>query len=293
LQSVYTTGTGSDLLRVRVELDRPRRERKGYESERQTGGGEVHKPEVRFFVAFSYRSKRSSDAETGSLLALEKVIRALTEKKQKYQMVSFSLFSRRVEKLKKGAVFSHSTTVVPYRESKLTQILQPSLSGSARVVLIAAINPHPASVEETKSTLKFAARVKKVVVAAEKNEVVDKETLIVHYKNQIADLEAQLAEAKKRETTTSVPPTPALPSSAEMAGSLRGDAESTRRKKEQAAEREFITKQIVELQKLFLNSSNVDDGREGGAPRPVSPTKPSVTLDAAQVRGPLLQFSRF
>jgi centromeric protein E len=108
--------------------------------------------------------------------------------------------------------------------------LQPSLSGSARVVLIAAINPHPGSIEETKSTLKFAARVKKVVVAAEKNEVVDKETLLVHYKNQIADLEAQLAEAKRREALSSVPPTPTLPSSSQMKSK---DAKTTERKREQ------------------------------------------------------------
>jgi centromeric protein E len=182
-----------------------------------------------------------------------------------------------------------SATVVPYRESKLTQILQPSLSGSARVVLIAAINPHPVSVEETKSTLKFAARVKKVVVAAEKNEVVDKETLIVHYKSQIAELEAQLAEAKRREAMTSVPPTSTMSSSAEMMGSAgsgrrRDSAEARKRKKEQAAENELIEKQIARLGKLFLNSSNIDDVREGGGPRPVSPTKPSVKLDAEQVR---------
>lgn len=43
---------------------------------------------------------------------------------------------------------------VPYRDSKLTQILQPSLSGDARVAVIATMNPSPAAIEETKSTLK-------------------------------------------------------------------------------------------------------------------------------------------
>lgn len=47
---------------------------------------------------------------------------------------------------------------VPFRDSKLTQILQPSLSGDARVVVIATINPSAAMVEETKSTLRVRHR---------------------------------------------------------------------------------------------------------------------------------------
>lgn len=74
---------------------------------------------------------------------------------------------------------------IPYRDSKLTQILQPSLSGDARVAVIATINPSPAAIEETKSTLKFAQRIKKVVLKAEVREVVDDKALIYKYRSHV------------------------------------------------------------------------------------------------------------
>lgn len=50
----------------------------------------------------------------------------------------------------------YSRPHVPYRDSKLTQILQPSLAGDARVAVIATMNPSPSAIEETKSTLKVS-----------------------------------------------------------------------------------------------------------------------------------------
>lgn len=76
---------------------------------------------------------------------------------------------------------------VPYRDSKLTQILQPSLSGDARVAVIATCNPSPAAIAETQSTLKFAQRVKKVVLKAAINEVVDDKALITKYRSHVSD----------------------------------------------------------------------------------------------------------
>jgi kinesin family protein 11 len=42
---------------------------------------------------------------------------------------------------------------VPYRESKLTRLLQESLGGRAKTILIATIGPSRASVDETLKTL--------------------------------------------------------------------------------------------------------------------------------------------
>ena len=53
---------------------------------------------------------------------------------------------------------------VPFRNSKLTKLLQPSLSGNARISVICTLNPTPTSVSESTSTLQFASRVKKVQV---------------------------------------------------------------------------------------------------------------------------------
>lgn len=54
---------------------------------------------------------------------------------------------------------------VPYRNSKLTRMLQPSLSGDARISVICTLNPDPGAVAESTSTLLFAQRVKKVHVS--------------------------------------------------------------------------------------------------------------------------------
>jgi len=53
---------------------------------------------------------------------------------------------------------------VPYRNSKLTKLLQPSLAGNARISVICTLNPTKESISESTSTLQFASRVKKVAV---------------------------------------------------------------------------------------------------------------------------------
>ena len=53
---------------------------------------------------------------------------------------------------------------VPFRNSKLTRMLQPSLSGNARISVICTINPEISAVGESTSTLQFAQRIKKVQV---------------------------------------------------------------------------------------------------------------------------------
>ena len=53
---------------------------------------------------------------------------------------------------------------VPFRNSKLTRMLQPSLSGNARISVICTINPDPGAVSESMSTLQFAKRIKCVQV---------------------------------------------------------------------------------------------------------------------------------
>ncbi|GJJ76393.1 centromeric protein E [Entomortierella parvispora] len=81
---------------------------------------------------------------------------------------------------------------IPYRDSKLTRILQSSLSGNARVSVICTISPSFMNVEESHNTLKFAARVKKVVTKAHTNQVMDDKALLEKYRREISELKAQL-----------------------------------------------------------------------------------------------------
>jgi kinesin family protein 5 len=45
---------------------------------------------------------------------------------------------------------------IPYRDSKLTRLLQESLGGNYKTTLIVACSPHPSNWEDTMNTLKFA-----------------------------------------------------------------------------------------------------------------------------------------
>jgi hypothetical protein len=59
---------------------------------------------------------------------------------------------------------------VPYRESKLTRLLQDALGGNARTYLIATLSSSRHNAHESISTLKFADRAKQVMVQATINE---------------------------------------------------------------------------------------------------------------------------
>ena len=64
-------------------------------------------------------------------------------------------------------------THIPYRDSKLTRILEDSLGGNCKTTMIAMISPSHDAFNESLSTLKFATRAKKVKNEAKINEDVD------------------------------------------------------------------------------------------------------------------------
>ena len=82
-------------------------------------------------------------------------------------------------------------------------MLQPSLSGNARISVICTINPDPSAVTESTSTLLFAQRIKKVQLNAQKKEVVDTDALIERYRKEIEDLKKRLAEREQSEPVRS------------------------------------------------------------------------------------------
>uniref|UniRef100_H3G6Z3 Kinesin-like protein n=1 Tax=Phytophthora ramorum TaxID=164328 RepID=H3G6Z3_PHYRM len=68
-----------------------------------------------------------------------------------------------------SALVNPRRTHVPYRDSKLTRLLQDSLGGNTRTVVIATISPSESAVDETISTLQFADRAKCVTVRVKVN----------------------------------------------------------------------------------------------------------------------------
>ncbi|TYH54182.1 hypothetical protein ES332_D09G151000v1 [Gossypium tomentosum] len=100
-----------------------------------------------------------------------------------------------------GTVISKLTdgraTHIPYRDSKLTRLLQSSLSGHGHVSLICTVTPSSSNSEETHNTLKFAHRAKHIEIQAEQNKIIDEKSLIKKYQNEIRALKEELEQLKR------------------------------------------------------------------------------------------------
>ena len=75
-----------------------------------------------------------------------------------------------VQRLAKDAE-DGTETHVPYRDSKLTRILQPALAGPGRTAIVAAVTPAAGNAQETYSTLNFVGTAKSVKMDAKVNVV--------------------------------------------------------------------------------------------------------------------------
>ena len=83
---------------------------------------------------------------------------------------------------------------VPYRDSKLTRILQDSLGGNCYTTILATLSPIAANAEDSVSTLQFADRARHVHTKVKVNEVVDDGILLARALKTIAQLKRHLAE---------------------------------------------------------------------------------------------------
>ncbi|XP_038884121.1 kinesin-like protein KIN-7C, mitochondrial isoform X2 [Benincasa hispida] len=100
-----------------------------------------------------------------------------------------------------GTVISKLTdekaTHIPYRDSKLTRLLQSSLSGHGKISLICTVTPASSNSEETHNTLKFAHRSKRVEIKASQNKIIDEKSLIKKYQREISSLKQELQQLKR------------------------------------------------------------------------------------------------
>ncbi|XP_022932513.1 kinesin-like protein KIN-7D, mitochondrial isoform X2 [Cucurbita moschata] len=96
-----------------------------------------------------------------------------------------------------GKLSEGKASHVPYRDSKLTRLLQSSLSGHGHVSLICTVTPASSNMEETHNTLKFASRAKRVEIYASRNKIIDEKSLIKKYQREISTLKQELDQLKR------------------------------------------------------------------------------------------------
>lgn len=90
-----------------------------------------------------------------------------------------------------SALVDGKSTHVPYRDSKLTRLLQDSLGGNARTVMVANIGPASYNFEETITTLRYANRAKNIKNKPKINED-PKDALLREFQEEIVRLKREL-----------------------------------------------------------------------------------------------------
>lgn len=87
---------------------------------------------------------------------------------------------------------------IPYRESKLTRLLQDSLGGRTKTCIIATLSPAKSNLEETISTLDYAFRAKNIRNKPQVNQLMSKKTLLKEFTAEIEKLKGELIATRQR-----------------------------------------------------------------------------------------------
>jgi len=132
---------------------------------------------------------------------------------------------------------------VPYRNSKLTRLLQDSLGGNAKTLMCANVGPASYNYDETLNTLRYASRAKNIRNKARINED-PKDALLKQFQKEIEELRRQLEEAE----------------SASSDDSEDHGFETRKEKKKKSrgeGERAVLRAQIDEERKMMMESSQL------------------------------------
>ncbi|KAG1711623.1 hypothetical protein DVH05_008870 [Phytophthora capsici] len=89
---------------------------------------------------------------------------------------------------------SSSTSHTPYRDSKLTRLLQDSLGGNSKTLMIACVSPADVNYEETSNTLRYASRARNIENQAVINKERSAENEVLYLKQQVKILQLQLLQ---------------------------------------------------------------------------------------------------
>ncbi|KAF9894248.1 kinesin motor protein cin8 [Aspergillus nanangensis] len=171
-------------------------------------------------------NKRATEAGliNKSLLTLGRVINALVDKSQH----------------------------IPYRESKLTRLLQDSLGGQTKTCIIATVSPSRTNLEETISTLDYAFRAKNIRNKPQINSLMSKNKLFTDFTMEIHQLKSDLIATRHRNGVYMTP---------EAHEKMTIESESRRIvNEEQRAKIESMESSLRhKVQELFTLTSNFND----------------------------------
>lgn len=119
-----------------------------------------------------------------------------------------------------NALTDGKSTHIPYRDSKLTRILQESLGGNSRTTLIINCSPSSYNDQETLSTLRFGMRAKSIQNKAKVNAELSPAELklmlrkaqsqVVDFESYIGSLETEIQQWRKGESVPKESWTPAI-----------------------------------------------------------------------------------
>ena len=90
-----------------------------------------------------------------------------------------------------SALVDAKTSHIPYRDSKLTRLLQDSLGGNTKTVMVANLGPADYNYDETSSTLRYANRAKNIKNKPRINED-PKDAMLREFQEEIQRLKAAL-----------------------------------------------------------------------------------------------------
>ena len=126
-----------------------------------------------------------------------------------------------------NALTDKKAGLVPYRDSKLTLMLQDALGGNSKTMMITCINPKQDSLSHSMVALQYATRAKAVTNLTSVNLDEDKSSQIELLKRQLADLQRRLADRKLEYDAVSSHDAAAMAEKAAQVRTLRAERKCT------------------------------------------------------------------
>ncbi|CAO2643074.1 Kinesin-like protein KIF3A [Lemmus lemmus] len=142
-----------------------------------------------------------------------------------------------------SALVDGKSTHVPYRNSKLTRLLQDSLGGNSKTMMCANIGPADYNYDETISTLRYANRAKNIKNKARINED-PKDALLRQFQKEIEELKKKLEEGEE----VSGSDVSGSEEEDNEEGELGEDGEKRRKRRTQIGKKKVSPDKMVEMQ---------------------------------------------